>query len=521
MSFLPSQPNQSANQPAPPAQNVITGARRMSLEMLMTRERADTFTGLPRGTAKPLRILSAFQEAEPYLGLPSQAFKLVSWLMNMTQPQDWEEGSRPMAWPSAKRQQEFLCLSAARVKMLNRALFEAGIFVIRDNEQGKRYGRRTSTTGRIIAAYGFDLSPLAQRMEEFVRIAAAAQVERNRKKTARSRITFARRAIRQVWEQLVTLGLLPDWWGRLEAEKDALIRSSQGVEQSDGLFLIAHALEQRKDEAEQWFKAETARQALTQKPVKTSPSGLENEPHTTTTNLTPNLKDTVVAAKEGSSELATPPPLSPSAPPSRVQGTPQGANSDQAGEAPPPPTRRQPPPPTAEREFRLKAGQLLDLAPRLAACVLASTPTWEDITTAASTYLRPELGVSPSLWGEACRLMGREQATLALAIVSTKPASFFTRGAGGYFAGMVKKHQRGELHLERSLWALRNETWGGMATKPRGQGAAQPTLAAHGSTSRFDAGRADSLTRRTDHGTTEGGFKSLADIAAGFSRTRH
>jgi hypothetical protein len=51
--------------------------------------------------------------------------------------------------------------------VLNRVLFEAGIFVIRDNEQGKRYGRR-GPDGRIIEAYGFDLSPLAQRYDEFV-----------------------------------------------------------------------------------------------------------------------------------------------------------------------------------------------------------------------------------------------------------------------------------------------------------------------------------------------------------------
>jgi replication initiation protein RepC len=48
------------------------------------------------------------------------------------------------------------------VKALNRALWEAGIFVIRDNPQGRRYGRRDAK-GRIIEAYGFDLSPLAQR----------------------------------------------------------------------------------------------------------------------------------------------------------------------------------------------------------------------------------------------------------------------------------------------------------------------------------------------------------------------
>ena len=156
--------------------NQATGARRMNLTMLAARDRADGFTGLPRGTAKPLHFLGAFQEAEPYLGLPSHAFKLVSWLVKQTQPQDWEEGSRPIAWPSARRQAEFLGLSATQVKALNRALFEAGIFVIRDNEQGKRYGRR-GPDGRIIEAFGFDLSPLALRHDEFIRLAATAKVE--------------------------------------------------------------------------------------------------------------------------------------------------------------------------------------------------------------------------------------------------------------------------------------------------------------------------------------------------------
>ena len=156
-----------------------TGARRMSLVMLSVRDQADQFEGLPPGTAKPLTYLAAFQEAEPYLGLPAHAFKLVSWLVRQTMAHDWEKGSRPIAWPSARRQQEFLGLSAARVKALNRALFEAGIFVIRDNEQGKRYGRR-GPDKRIIEAYGFDLTPIAQRYEEFVRIAGAARTERNR-----------------------------------------------------------------------------------------------------------------------------------------------------------------------------------------------------------------------------------------------------------------------------------------------------------------------------------------------------
>jgi len=56
--------------------------------------------------------------------------------------------------------------------------------------------------------------------------------------------------------------------------------------------------------------------------------------------------------------------------------------------------------------------------------------------------------------------MGRESATLALAIVSTKPEDYFSSGPGGYFGGMVKKAEKGELFLERTLWALREARWG-------------------------------------------------------------
>ena len=159
--------------------NHLTGSRRLTLTMLTARDRADGFAGLPADCAKPLRLLAAFQAAEPYLGLPAHAFKLVSWLVKMTMACDWQEGSRPIVWPSARLQQEFLGLSAARVKALNRTLFEAGIFVIRDNEQGKRYGHR-GPDGRIVEAYGFDLTPLAQRYDEFIRIAAEAKIERER-----------------------------------------------------------------------------------------------------------------------------------------------------------------------------------------------------------------------------------------------------------------------------------------------------------------------------------------------------
>jgi len=51
--------------------------------------------------------------------------------------------------------------------------------------------------------------------------------------------------------------------------------------------------------------------------------------------------------------------------------------------------------------------------------------------------------------------MGRELAAVALAIVSTKDKEHFRTSPGGYFHGMVDKAKTGELHLDRSVWALR------------------------------------------------------------------
>jgi replication initiation protein RepC len=82
------------------------------------------------------------------------------------------------------------------------------------------------------------------------------------------------------------------------------------------------------------------------------------------------------------------------------------------------------------------------------------SPTWPEVVDAAD-WLRHELDVSKPLWGEACLAMGREQAAIALAVVSTKEPGHFRTTAGGYFHGMVAKAKAGALNLDRTLWAMR------------------------------------------------------------------
>src|SRR5208282_3801097 len=382
-----------------------TGSRRLTLTMLAVRDQADQFKGVPRGSAKRFKYLAAFQEAEPYLGLPPQAYKLIAWLVKQTQDHDWEEGSRPIAWPSASRQEEFLALSEPRVKTLNRALFEAGIFIMRDSETGKRYGRRDDQ-GRIIEAYGFDLSPLAYRYDEFIRIAAEAKAERERLRSLRKRATRARRAIFQAEETLKALGPLPSQWRQLALETADLVAAIRRARTSQDLAVVVQSLESRKEQAEAWV-----REAIP--PVEISPEGAPD-------------------------------------PESSAPAEPDGEDLEDSVTFRP-----------FERVEKLHPQELVELAPRLACHIPLPFPDWHDIVDAAGASLRQELDVSQPLWGEACRILGRQRAAVTLAIVSTKPKGYFSRGAGGYFAAMVKRAKTGELNLDRSLWKLRREKWGG------------------------------------------------------------
>ena len=74
--------------------------------------------------------------------------------------------------------------------------------------------------------------------------------------------------------------------------------------------------------------------------------------------------------------------------------------------------------------------------------------------------------------------MGREQAAIALAVVSTKDPAHFRTSPGGYFHGMVAKAKAGELNLDRTQWAMR-----------RAAGQKPQDRATRGDGGRYSAGR--------------------------------
>ena len=419
---MPELPHSEAPSPAPIR---AAGTRRITLTMRAEIDKADTFAGLPRSTAKPLQILATFERALPYLGLPSLTQRLVGFLVRQTKPQDWEEGSRPIAWPSNIRLQELLCVSPQCIKMLIRQLGEAGIFVMRDHPQGKRFGRRDKQD-RIIEAYGFDLSRLAQRQDEFKQIAVEAEIERNRMRKLRRRKTQARQGIAQVAAELGRQGDDSEDLTQLTQEAAELVKEGNACTHSADLAMVVKTLESCQATLE-----DRLRQLI--KPVETYPKGQEKLPLNTFTSLVVNqLPDTVMANEDCN----------------RAEAKPLKAEAPQ--EAKPYPER-----------LEITPHGLVELAPRLSPYMPARSDArdWSAIVEAAF-WLSSEMGINNTLWTRACQVMGREYVAVALALVSTRPAGHFTSSPGGYFAGMLRKFERGELCLNRTLWKLKGQIWG-------------------------------------------------------------
>jgi hypothetical protein len=83
--------------------------------------------------------------------------------------------------------------------------------------------------------------------------------------------------------------------------------------------------------------------------------------------------------------------------------------------------------------------QLVDLAPRLRQYISPEAGlTWTVVIMAAG-WLSGKLPVSRSLWAEACRVLGRERAAIAIALVSAKSESDFTKSAAAYFGGISRR----------------------------------------------------------------------------------
>ena len=375
---------------------------------------AEAYVGLPEGVSKAM-LLDRFERAAPRLGLGDGLVRLIRALVRVTQEQDWTGGvHRPIAWPSNDMLGEELQRSRTVVQGLIRAAVKAGLVHMRDSGNGKRYGYR-GDQGEIVEAYGFDLSPLAVRWDEFADLAAARGLENAQRRRLRRKVGEIRREIRTFCADAIERGWQGYDWVL------AVRRASGRLPRSPGLAELM-ALE---DEFGALLAAVDRAWMAARKSDESEPTGPENraqyEPTTdpiAETATYPAWRDAVVA--------------------------------DRPGE---PPDVEDPAPLVNEEVIPLSL--VLEAVPEILHHLDDPAGAgWEELVEAAYKVALM-LGVNLSAWREARGSLGRNRAAIAVATILARWRAGEVKSAGGYLRAMCERERTGDLHLLPSLYGLK------------------------------------------------------------------
>src|SRR5512134_3531130 len=233
---------------------IAPGCRRLTPLHIQVQAIAERFEGLAAGVSKGQALAALKQAAQP-LGLSPRLRDAIDVLFAFSQPQDWQLGGRPIVWPSNRKLETTLGLGRRQVQNVLNALIRAHLITPVDSPTGRRWGQRDAKTGKIVEAYGFDLSPIALRHAEFIALAARAAAEERERAALRRRLTIARKAIQQIAETALEHQLADRDWRYWLAEALTLVLTMRDELSLKGLQSVVAELEQRRAEGEATLRA--------------------------------------------------------------------------------------------------------------------------------------------------------------------------------------------------------------------------------------------------------------------------
>jgi replication initiation protein RepC len=196
--------------PSNPIANRFLGARVAS--EALRHSQAEEFLGLEED-ANRYELLLLVKRAGKLAGFTPRMVELLDYYLAYTREEDWLAGARPIVFQGVTRTAMDLGVSERQIQKLERALFQAGALTWNDSGNHRRYGHRCPETGRIVYAFGVDLSPLARLRDK---LQALLDEKRRHDEAWRD----AKREVSSLRAQ--TRGLLAEWGSRPDADLGAL-----------------------------------------------------------------------------------------------------------------------------------------------------------------------------------------------------------------------------------------------------------------------------------------------------------
>jgi len=404
---------------------------------------------------------TATKKVAAAIGLKTPDLLLLDTFAAFTQPQDWEQGRRPIVWASNNFLLEQTGFSLSALRRHVRRLAELGLIWIKDSPNGKRYGHRDED-GVIVEAYGFDLAPLSARAEEFQALYARLKEEREFCASLRNVVTVTRRIVRAKIDKAIESRLRGPW-RELEEEFAVLLQAlPKRTTTLNKLLDIADWFKAFKERVEQAFEAafdwpqesdekiaslsrDSNSIAVTNN-KEMIPSGTTNGTHILITKQLDLVTSNIFENKDSENS-------GPEKPLSEQVERPQEVNLDIQWSTD-----------TNKRSSQVDIPMLMLTCPRfgeMARELEGYIRDWNDLNRAAGK-IRGMAGISQDAWNAAQKVLGPAIGAAAIALIYDKYEAGEVKSPGGYLRGMVEKAQKGELHLDRSFYGRLSEHKVGM-----------------------------------------------------------
>ena len=384
------------------------GRRPMTLGQMASQVTAKS---IPEGTTvEKWKVFRSIREARDLLGATDRSLAILNALLSFHRESELSGNGTLVVWPS--NEQLMARANGMPPTTLRRhlaVLVNCGLIIRRDSPNGKRFARK-GRGGEIEQAYGFDLSPIVARAEEFEQLAEAVQAEKKAFKVSKERLTLLRRDVVKMIDAGIEEGV-PGNWGRIGQIYQEIISRLPRTAPRQVVESLCDELQELWTEVHDMLELFTKTQNMD---ANESQSGR---------HIQNSKPDSIFESKRGSRKK------------NEAGGNAQ--ENDNLRSLP-------------KRELPL--GIVLDACPDLMDLAQGGRIRhWSDFL-AAVEVARSMLGVSPSAWREACEAMGEVQAAITLAAILQRSDQI--NSAGGYLRSLTDKAREGHFSTWPMVMAL-------------------------------------------------------------------
>ncbi|MUZ65807.1 plasmid replication protein RepC [Agrobacterium vitis] len=356
------------------------------------------------------QVFQHIRESREQIGATDRSLSILNALLTFYPETALTGGAELVVWPSNEQlMARANGMPATTLRRHLAVLVDCGLIIRRDSPNGKRFARK-GRGGEIEQAYGFDLSPIVARAEEFRDWAQAVQAEKKAFRVAKERLTLLRRDIVKMIETGIEESV-PGNWGRVTQTYQGIIGRLPRSAPRQLIESIAQKLQELCAEIRDVLESFTKTM---------NPDANESHSGRHIQNSKPDSKS---ESEHGFREIEE-----------ACGGV---AETDNVRSLP-------------KRELPL--GIVLDACPEMQELAQAGTIRhWRDLVAAAD-LARPMLGISPSAWREARETMGEQHAAITLAAIYQRAGQI--NNAGGYLRSLTDRARDGKFSTWPMVMAL-------------------------------------------------------------------